>query len=250
MKFKKFLGAFLPLFFILIGIEQVFGMQSVSEKCEVCEKGECNFFVFDEQMLVDLKKVCGWNCAISYINRCRNEFGDDELKAFEEKPKCSCCKSKLSDKDAVGILKCGCVICQDCRVSHCGYMSTSGNFIELCPVCNPFGKPLIVFGNKLQSFFIAKNTKENIDVFSAEISSAKEAKDFRDFLKSNQHKLAFKVEDGVKGYKTLESRIAILAMEIFGDYCSDIETFKDDFDKLKKISFHMIERDKYQIRYE
>lgn len=260
MKFTKFLSVFLSLFFILIGMEKAFGMEPVYEKCEICHNGKCDFFVFDEQMLVDLKKVCGWNCAVNYINECRKEFGDEELKVFSPNSKCPICKSELSNKNDICILKCEHTLCEDCRNKCYAYTIVNNRREELCPVCHDFNHyPFLssnYFGKDLQKFRIIKNIKENNDTISTELSVFRDSKDFRDFLEDNQSKLEFKVEKDVKGCKTLKSKIALLALAIRSDYLRnygwsmDFETFKEQFSKIKKISFDMIERDKYRIRYE
>lgn len=255
MKFTRFLSVFLSLFFILIGMEKAFGMESVSEKCEVCHKGECNFYVFDEQMLVDLKKVCGWNCAVNYINKCREEFGDKEL-ILSPDSKCLICKSELSNKNDVCILKCEHTLCKDCRVGRYAYTIVNNHKEELCPVCNPIPTHSYSFGKNLQNFRIIKNIKENYGTISTELSVFRDSKDFRDFLKVIMNKIEINVGEKVRGCKTLDSQIALLALAIKSDYLRDyswgmdFETLKEQFSKLKKISFNMIERDKYQIRCE
>ena len=99
MKFTKFLSAFLSLFFILIGVEKAFGMESVPDKCEICHKGECNFLVWDDRYFVRLRKVCGWNCARHHINACEIEFRSYyhyfPERAFEIKGQCCICKKSL-----------------------------------------------------------------------------------------------------------------------------------------------------------
>lgn len=258
MKFKKFLSVFLSLFFILIGMEKAFGMESVSEKCEVCHEGKCNFFVFDEQMLVDLKKVCGWDCAVNYINKCREEFGDEKLKILLPDSECPICKSRLSDKSGVCILKCEHTLCEDCRVGRYAFTIVNRRE-ELCPVCHNFSHyPFLssnYFGHNLQKFRI-KNIKDNDDTISIELSLSEESKKFRDFLKANKNKIEISVDKKVRGCKTLDSKIALLALAIRSDYLRkygwsmDFETFKEEFSKMNKISFHMVEREKYQIIYE
>ena len=271
MKFTRFLSMFLSLFFILIGMEKVLGMESVSEKCEVCNKGECSFYVFDEQMLVDLKKVCGWDCAVNYINKCREEFGDEKLKISLSNSKCSICKSELSNKNDICIMKCEHTLCKDCRVGRYAYTIVNNHKEELCPVCHDFihyhfssshdfiNYPFLssnYFGKNLQKFRIIKNIKDNDDTISIELSVYEESKEFRDFLKANMNKIEINVGKEVIGCKTPDSQIALLALAIRSDYLRnygwsmDFETFKEEFSKIKKISFHMIERDKYQIRYE
>lgn len=256
MKFTRFLSVFLSLFFILIGMEKVLGMESVSEKCEVCHKGECSFYVFDERMLVDLKKVCGWDCAVNYINKCREEFGDEKLKISLSDSECPICKSKLSNKNDVCILKCEHTLCKDCRVGRYAYTIVNNHKEELCPVCNPIPTHSYSFGKNLQNFRIIKNINENDNTISIEHSLYEESKEFRDFLKANMNKIEINVGKEVIGCKTPDSQIALLALAIRSDYLRDcgfpvdVETFKKEFSKMKKISFYMIERDKYQIRYE
>ena len=261
MKFTRFLSMFLSLFFILIGMEKVLGMESVSEKCEVCNKGECSFYVFDEQMLVDLKKVCGWDCAVNYINKCREEFGDEKLKISLSDSECPICESKLSNKNDVCILKCEHTLCEDCRNKCYAYTIVNGRREELCPVCHDFIRyPFLssnYFGKNLQKFRIIKNIKENFGTISNELLVSEESKKFRDFLKkANMNKIEINVGKEVIGCKTPDSQIALLALAIRSEFLKanglsiNFETFEKWFSEIKKISFHMIERDKYQIRYE
>ena len=76
MKFTKFLSAFLSLFFILIGMEKVFGMESVSEpeKCRMCGKNGCKFTVVESWFAVAPERVCSWDCGLKYINQCKKKF--------------------------------------------------------------------------------------------------------------------------------------------------------------------------------
>ena len=237
-------------------MEKVLGMESVSEKCEVCHKGECSFYVFDEQMLVDLKKVCGWDCAVNYINECRKEFGDEKLKISLSNSKCPICKSELSNKNDICILKCEHTLCEDCRAGRYAYTMVNNRREELCPVCNPITTHSHSFGKNLQSFRIIKNIKDNDDTISNELSVYEESKEFRDFLKANMNKIEINVGKEVIGCKTPDSQIALLALAIRSEFLKanglsiNFETFEKWFSEIKKISFHMIERDKYQIRYE